>query len=176
MEEAVHADCRVFQVLRRRFRHPQRQTEDDFFAVDSPDWAVALAQTPSGHWVLVRQFRFGLRDLTWEFPSGCIQPGEDPALAATRELTEETGYRADSPHFLGQVSPNPAIMDNTCHFFLFPNARPTGQTAWDPHEEIEVATRTHAEVLGQATNGEMVHSLMHAGLFLYHAWLDQQNR
>lgn len=176
IEEASEqqADCRVFEVRRRHFRHPERPAGDDFFVVESPDWVMALAQTVDGKWVLVRQFRFGSRELTWEFPSGCVEPGEAPLKAVCRELEEETGYVADAPVRLGSLKPNPAIMDNTCHFFYFPNARPTGRAAWDEHEEIEVATVGLTQIEEWAGDGTIVHSLVHSGLYLYRAWRGRQ--
>ena len=166
----------MYQVFRHYFRHPERAAGDDFFVINASDWAVAMAQTPEGEWVLVRQFRFGLRELTWEFPSGCINPGEDPAAAARRELEEESGYQAGEVISLGKVNPNPAIMDNCCHFFLFPNARPSGTMAWDPHEELEVATRPPAVVDDMAVNGAISHSLVHVGLYLHRRWLEQTGK
>ena len=41
--------------------------------------------------VLIRQFRFPVNDYVYEFPAGLVDPGEDPAQAAVREMFEETG-------------------------------------------------------------------------------------
>ncbi len=40
---------------------------------------------------MVRQFRHGSGGITIEFPAGTIDPGENPEIAAKRELLEETG-------------------------------------------------------------------------------------
>jgi 8-oxo-dGTP diphosphatase len=37
----------------------------------------------------------------WTLPGGGIDPGEDPAEAAVREVTEETGYRAELGELIG---------------------------------------------------------------------------
>jgi predicted NUDIX family NTP pyrophosphohydrolase len=45
------------------------------------------------------------RDLgAWTIPKGEIEPGEDPLMAARRELTEETGFELEGPFLpLGTV-------------------------------------------------------------------------
>jgi len=45
----------------------------------------------SGKLVVIREFRVPLGDYEYGFPAGLIDPGETPAQAAERELTEETG-------------------------------------------------------------------------------------
>ena len=47
---------------------------------------------PSGDLILVRQYRPPVGCSVIEFPAGLVEPGEDPALAAVRELRGETGY------------------------------------------------------------------------------------
>lgn len=41
--------------------------------------------------VLVRQYRYPLGGYVYEFPAGLVEPGEDIAVAAVREMYEETG-------------------------------------------------------------------------------------
>lgn len=41
--------------------------------------------------VLVRQYRYPLGGYVYEFPAGLVEPGEDIANAAVREMYEETG-------------------------------------------------------------------------------------
>lgn len=58
--------------------------------------AVILALTDAREIVLVEQFRRALGKPTIEFPAGLIgdDGNFDPAVAAARELTEETGFVA----------------------------------------------------------------------------------
>ena len=41
--------------------------------------------------VLVRQYRYPLGGYVYEFPAGLVEPGEDIAAAAVRDMSEETG-------------------------------------------------------------------------------------
>lgn len=48
-----------------------------------------------GRICLVRQYRVALGRMSLEIPAGKLEAGEDPAVCAARELTEETGLVAD---------------------------------------------------------------------------------
>src|SRR5688500_4324697 len=87
------------------------------------DWCVAVAVTELGQWVLVEQHRHGVDALTWEPAGGIVDQGESPAVAARRELLEETGFTGDDVEPLGWVHPNPAMSSNKVHFFLLPRVR-----------------------------------------------------
>lgn len=44
--------------------------------------------------LLVKQYRYPLKETILELPAGKLEKGENPDFAAKRELEEETGYRA----------------------------------------------------------------------------------
>jgi 8-oxo-dGTP pyrophosphatase MutT (NUDIX family) len=162
------ADCRVFRVQRRRLRHSSDGREGNFFILEAPDWVLALPLTPRRELILVRQWRFGVEQLSWEPPGGVMDPGEDPVTAAQRELVEETGQAGSPASLLGQVAPNPAIQNNRAHFVLIENCAPVAAQNWDPHEELEVGIFPLAEVDQMIRRGEIFHSLaLNALQFLF---------
>lgn len=62
---------------------------------------AVVALTEDGDVILARQYRPGPGLVIDELPGGMVDPGEDVATAAARELLEETGYRAGSLEVLG---------------------------------------------------------------------------
>ncbi len=165
-ESASHADCRVYRILKERWREKAEANgrEGDFFIIEVGDWAVALAQTAEGRYVLVRQFRFGSGEFSLEFPAGVVDPGEDPVAAARRELYEESGYAGGEGKLIGTVQPNPALQRNRCHFVLFPEARYRDGGAPEGHESFDVVEKPLQELRDLALNGSIRHAIVHAAL------------
>jgi 8-oxo-dGTP pyrophosphatase MutT (NUDIX family) len=161
------ASTRVLELRAARYRHPMRCTDREFVVIDAPDWCNVVALTPAGELVLVRQFRFGVGDFSWEIPGGMLDPGEDPVAAAVRELREETGFAGARARLLGTVHPNPAIQSNRCHLVLVEDAARATSQEWDADEEIEVSTAPVAEVLAWARSGRITHALVLNALFLF---------
>jgi 8-oxo-dGTP pyrophosphatase MutT (NUDIX family) len=135
--------------------------------IEAPDWVNVLALTPEHELVLVRQFRFGIDNLSLEIPGGMIEPGEDPLAAGLRELREETGYAGARVRSLGSVHPNPAMQNNRCHFVCVEEARRTDGTDWDEDEEIEILTQPVEEVYALARSGGITHALVLDALLLF---------
>ena len=81
-----------------------------FVVVDTPDWVTIIPMLGDNLVHMVRQFRHGSKTVTLEFPSGVVNRGEAPAVAAGRELLEETGCTAASLIEIGSVNPNPAFI------------------------------------------------------------------
>lgn len=162
------ADCRIFDVLSKRFRHPERETEGEFYVIETRDWVNVLPITEDYRMVLVNQFRFGVKQTSWEIPGGVMETGEEPVSAALRELKEETGYTSAKARLLGSVRPNPAIQSNVCHIVLAEQARLTDGLEWDEHEEIVTKTFPIEAVYEMVENGEIFHSLVLNALLLFH--------
>lgn len=158
-------DCRVFDLDRVRFAPPDGGSPREFFVVDAPDWINVIPLTPDDRIVFIRQFRFGIDDVTLEIPGGMCDGTEPPAVAARRELREETGYDTDDLVDLGWVHPNPAVQTNRCHTFLARNARLTGPPAPDEDEAFEVVTYPLADVPGLIRSGAITHALVVAAFY-----------
>lgn len=123
------------------------------------DWVNAVPITTDGHIVLVRQLRHGIEQVTLEVPGGAVDPGEDPATAAAREVLEETGYGGGSRSSLGWVWVNPAIQTNRTSFYLLRDVERIAEQDPDPTEDIEVVTVAVEEVAGLIADGTIRHSL-----------------
>ncbi len=85
---------------------------EPFYHLEMPDYVSVVATTPTGEILLVRQYRPAADKYTIELPSGHVEAGESPEVAARRELLEETGYRAGSIEFLGCLVPDTGRLGN----------------------------------------------------------------
>ena len=154
------AHTRIFDLRAIRYHHPARKTTRDFYVVDAPDWVNVIALTPDHRLILVNQFRFGTDDFSLEIPGGVMEPDEDPVTAALRELREETGCEGKRARLIGTARPNPAFINNRCHFVLVEQCRQTAPLDWDPDEEIERLTLPVEKVYQQVRAGKITHALV----------------
>ena len=69
--------------------------------------------------LMVRQYRHPVRASLWEIPAGLLDvPGEQPAVAAARELAEETDYTAATWNTLAEFYASPGFTTEGARIFL----------------------------------------------------------
>ena len=102
----------------RLVARPATSGEEPHYVLESADYVCAVCLDEAGDLVFVRQFRPAVAGMTCELPAGTVDPGEEPAAAAARELYEETGYRAASMQLLGCLWPDTGRLGNRqwCYF------------------------------------------------------------
>jgi len=74
--------------------------------------AAVILAVDEGHVLLVEQYRAPLQAMSLELPAGLVgdeEEGEETAVAAIRELEEETGYRAERMVDLGKFFASPGM-------------------------------------------------------------------
>ncbi len=105
--------------------------------------AVIVALTPKKELILVEQYRKPVKNKVIEFPAGLVgdvlgQEHESIALAAGRELYEETGYEAENLVTLTEGPPSSGLSTEIVTFFGALDAIKTGDGGGDGTESIIV--------------------------------------
>ncbi len=101
-----------------------------------PGAAAVVAVDDQRRVCLVRQYRHGIEDFLWEIPAGKLDAGEPPAIAAVRELAEETGVTARHWEPLGVFLPAPGLMTERVHLYMALRLE-KGTAAPETDEELE---------------------------------------
>ena len=103
-----------------------------------PGASAVVALDEKDNVILVRQYRAPMQRITLEIPAGKLDSAqEDPLFCAQRELSEETGYLADSWEKLTVLETTPGFCNERIHIYL---ARGLKQGDTHPDEDEFVAT------------------------------------
>jgi len=135
--------------------------------VRHPGAAVILPVLDDGRLVLIRQYRYAAGEVLLELPAGTLEPGEDPKTCASRELIEETGWRAASLEGIGRIFTTPGFSDEVIHIFVATRLQEHADgSAPDADEDIETVLIPAEEVFDLARRGGVEDSKTLAALLL----------
>ena len=67
--------------------------------------------------LLVKQYRYAYGESIYEIPAGKLEKDEDPILAASRELEEEAGIKAEKLQLLYVMYPTPGYTNEKIYIY-----------------------------------------------------------
>jgi 8-oxo-dGTP pyrophosphatase MutT (NUDIX family) len=137
------------------------------WVMEAPTWINIIPVTSDNRIIMVKQYRFGNKEITLEIPGGMSEPNEDPKSAAIREMKEETGYTSENVIEIGSVSPNPALMNNQAITYLAFDVELTSIQNLDTMEDIEIIEINLEEVPRLIQNKTINHALVVSAFYFF---------
>ena len=166
--ELLHSETllkgRAFVIRRDEVRLPDGRTAK-LDIVEHHGSVVIIPVDADGNLLFVRQYRHAAGLDLLELPAGTLEPGEDPAECAAREVREETGMAAGRLEELGRFYLAPGYSTEFMVVYLARDLRHDPLQA-DADEFLQVEAVPLAEALRLAQSGEMPDAKSLAALFL----------
>ncbi len=129
-----------FTARKDKCETPEGKIIEQYYVVELPTTACALALTESGDAIMIKQYRHPVAKVILELPGGFIDENETPEVAMARELMEETGYEFQSIEQVGTIAANPGVLNNYTDLFLAKGGKRTSSQDLDHNEDIDVVT------------------------------------
>jgi len=145
---------------------PDQRTGKRRQVVRHPGAVTVLPMVDHDHVCLIRNFRVSVNATLIELPAGTLEPDESPQSTAHRELTEETGYRAQQMQFIHQFLLSPGILDERMHLFLATGLN-AGEPAREEGEDISNLVVSWQEAIQWIFTGKIQDAKTITGLLMY---------
>jgi ADP-ribose pyrophosphatase len=127
--------------------------------------AVGIVCVHDGDIVFTRQYRHAVGEALLEIPAGMVDPDEDPAATASRELVEEVGLRPRRLEHLVTFLPSPGFTDHKLHLYFTDDVAPE-EGKLDEGEVIEIERRPRGTARELLSSGEIKDAKTLIGLAL----------
>lgn len=124
-----------------------------------------------GKVALVKQFRYPYKEELLELPAGKLNRGEDPLLAAKRELEEETGVVSKELRLLLTLYPSPGYSDEKIYIYRA-TAQEEGAQKLDEDEFLSVCYVPLEKAYEMIRNGKICDAKTIAALLFIRSFKD----
>jgi len=155
---------RVFSMVKENITLDNNVTID-IDIIRHPGASAIVPLSDNNMVILIKQYRHAIGGYIWEIPAGTLNKNEDPLECAKRELTEETGFKADVFQKLGEITPVPGYSDERIHLFLATGLTPAKQNL-DADEILKVHEIPLDEVMKMINKGEIQDGKTICGMFM----------
>lgn len=162
---------RIWDVVRDEVElAPGERVERDYVA--HPGAVAIVAVDDQDRVVLVQQYRHPVRRELWEVPAGLLDvAGEDPLLAAQRELYEEADLRAEHWEHLIDFYTTPGGSDEKLQVFLARDLRPVPEAERHQRREeeqhMEISFIPVRDVVESILSGHLMNPSTVVGVLAY---------
>lgn len=154
--EVLRYKARLFDV--KEITVPLPDGHDKVFElIDIQNAVTVLPIDREGNIYFVEQFRIAALKELLELPAGKIEPGEDPQVAAERELREETGMAAGRILPIGEFYMSPGYANEYMYCYLATDLYPAPLSP-DSDEFINVRKIPLAKVKEMIREGQIIDS------------------
>ncbi|HEX2916747.1 MAG TPA: NUDIX hydrolase [Chloroflexia bacterium] len=133
---------------------PDGRVIPDWPWIITPDYINVLAVTEEDQFLCFRQTKYAIEGQAYAPVGGYVEAGEDPLVAAQRELQEELGYQASDWIFLGKYVVDANRGSGNGYLYLARNATFVGHAESDDLEEMEPVKLTREELRAALRAGE----------------------
>lgn len=130
-----------------------------------PGGAVVIPVKDDGKIILVKQFRYPLQMWLIEFPAGKLDYNEDPLICATRELEEETGYKAKKFVKLGEILTAPGYCTEILHIYKATELVPGNHNREEGELGMEILEFTADQINQLIISGEITDAKTISGVY-----------
>ena len=120
----------------------------------TPDYVNVVAVTEGGDFLCFRQTKYAVQGTSLAPVGGYLEAGENPLVAARRELLEETGHEASEWVTLGRYVVDGNRGAGTAHLFLARGARRVAHIDTDDLEDQELLSLDRSQVQAALAAGE----------------------
>jgi ADP-ribose pyrophosphatase len=150
----VYADPPWMRIHRETVELPSGKAIG-FHQVELLDYASMMVEREDGRFILIRQYKHGVRGVSLTLPAGGLEAGEDPLDCARRELMEETGYEATGWTKLTEMVTHANQRCCVGHAYYATGARQVQAPNSGDLEAQELVYLTRAEIADAIRRGEV---------------------